>query len=108
MFITDLLAGIVELYDGTVELTDGTGEMRDETDGMDDKINDKIDEMLESITGDNTEIVSFVSDKNINVESVQFVIQTEAVEVEEAVTVESDATETLSFWQKLLKLFGLN
>ena len=38
--------------------------------------------MIESITGGNTEVVSFVSEKNTNVDEVQFVIQTEAIEIE--------------------------
>ena len=39
------------------------------------KISDKIDELLESITGGDRDIVSFVSEKNTNVNAVQFVIQ---------------------------------
>lgn len=81
--------------------------MRSETDGIDTEISNKIDEMLASITGGDSEIVSFVSSKNENVEAVQFVIQTEAIEVEEVETVEASAQESLSFWEKLLKLFGL-
>ncbi|MCI5620960.1 MAG: hypothetical protein MR355_05280 [Lachnospiraceae bacterium] len=75
-------SGIGDLYDGTTELKDGTSEMRFKTDGMDTEISDQIDEMIESITGGNTEVVSFVSEKNTNVDEVQFVIQTEAIEIE--------------------------
>ncbi|MGN0392344.1 MAG: hypothetical protein ACI4FW_05765 [Bariatricus sp.] len=80
--ITEMLSGIVEFYEATGSLKDGTGELRDKTSGMDTQISDKIDEMLESITGGDGETVSFVSEKNTNVEAVQFVIQTEAVEIE--------------------------
>ena len=105
--VADLLEGIAQLNDGTAELKDGTSEMRSETDGMDTEISNKIDEMIHSITGGDSEVVSFVSDKNENVEAVQFVIQTESIEMDEAETAEITATESLTFWQKLLHLFGL-
>ena len=81
--------------------------MREATDGMDDEISDKIDEMIKSITGDSAEIVSFVSEKNINVEAVQFVIQTETVEIDDRETIAPIIKEELTFWQKILRLFGL-
>ena len=52
-------------------------------------------------------IASFVSDKNKNVESVQFVIQSEAITIPEAPIVAAPTEEKLTFWQKLLRLFGL-
>lgn len=105
--VEELISGISELYDGTGELKDGTSELYEKTDGMDTEISDKIDELLGSITGDNTEIESFVSDRNTNVLAVQFVIQTEAIDVEEIETVVVEEKEQLNFWQKLLRLFGL-
>ena len=105
--VEELISGISELYDGTSELKDGTSELYEKTDGMDTEISDKIDELLGSITGDNTEIESFVSDRNTNVLAVQFVIQTEAIDVEEIETVVVEEKEQLNFWQKLLRLFGL-
>lgn len=102
---SELLDGSKTLKNGTSELYSKTGEL---TDGIDVTISEKIDEMLDGITGGNTEVVSFVSAKNTNVTSVQFVIQTEAVEIEE---VEEDAPvveEKLSFWEKLLRLFGID
>lgn len=103
----ELLNGVTQLYDGTTEMKDGTVKMREETDGMDTKISDQIDEMIESITGGNKEVVSFVNEKNTDVAAVQFVIQTEAVEIE---TVEAAAPveeKKLNFFQKILRLFGL-
>lgn len=103
----ELVNSIAELYDGTSQLKDGTGEMRDETDGMDTKITDKIDEMVNGITGGDYEPVSFVSDKNTNVKAVQFVIQTESVQIKEADEAAPVVEEKLNFWQKVLKLFGI-
>ena len=103
----ELVNSIAELYDGTSQLKDGTGEMRDETDGMDTQITDKIDEMVNGITGGDYEPVSFVSDKNTNVKAVQFVIQTESVHIKEADEAAPVVEEKLNFWQKVLKLFGI-
>ena len=104
----ELVNSIAELYDGTSQLKDGTGEMRDETDGMDTQITDKIDEMINGITGGDYEPVSFVSDKNTNVKAVQFVIQTESVQIKESDEAAPVVEEKLNFWQKVLKLFGID
>ena len=103
---SDLYDGIVTLNDGAVELSDGTKEFYEKTDGMDSEIEDQIDEMLDSITGGDAEVVSFVSDKNEDVTSVQFVIKTAAIEKEDVVEMVVEETQKQSFWQKLLQLFG--
>jgi hypothetical protein len=41
------------------------------------------------------------------VESVQFVIQTESVEINDTEAVAPVVKEKLTFWQKILRLFGL-
>lgn len=105
--VAKLVNGIDELCDGTSELKAGTAQMYDETEGMDEKISDKIDEMIEGITGNSSEVGSFVSEKNTNVKSVQFVIRTEAVEIEETEVAAAVTEEKLNFWQKILRLFGL-
>ena len=103
----ELCDGTAELFDGCTDLKNGTAEMRSETDGMDEEISDKIDEMIGNITGTDGETVSFVSEKSTNVDAVQFVIQTERIEIEETVTADHEAEEQLTFWQKILRLFGL-
>lgn len=105
--VASLLAGIAELRDGAGELKDGTSEFREQTDGMDSEIDEKIDELLESVTGGNQEIHSFVSDKNTEVESVQFVIQGEAIQEPEEEEPEEEEAEPMNAWQKLMNLFGL-
>lgn len=104
--VADLLVGVAGLYDGSGNLKDGTGELRSETDGMDTEISHKIDDMLSSITGDGTEIVSFVSEKNTNIESVQFVMQADSIEIEDVSNTKTEDAEKLTFRQKLLHLFG--
>ena len=102
----ELCNGIDELYDGTVSLADGTGEFREQTADMDEQVSSEIDDMLDSISGAG-EVSSFVSDKNTDIKSVQFVIKTEAVKKTEVEPVVEEKTEKLNFWQKFLKLFGL-
>ena len=102
----DLYAGMETLYNGTVTLSDGTEEFYEKTSDMDTQVEDSIDTMIDSISGSGVDVVSFVSDKNKNVESVQFVIQTAAIEKAEPEETVQTETSDSSFWQKLLKLFG--
>ena len=105
--VSELYNGITELNDGANELSDGTSELKEKTSGMDVQIEEKIDEVISSIKGSDSETVSFVSEKNTNVESVQFVIKTDAIEITEEEKAETAQEEELTFWQKLLRLFGL-
>ena len=103
----ELYDGLSEFCDGVRKLQDGTNELYSSTDGIDEEIQDKIDEILSSIGGEDTPTVSFVSDKNTNIKSVQFVLKTPAIEKEEIENTITESEESLNFWQKLLKLFGL-
>lgn len=105
--VGELNDAVGKLVGGTETLSDGTSEFAEKTSDMDTQIGDEIDSMTSSVTGGDGETVSFVSDKNSNVDSVQFVIKTAAIEKAEAAA--SDAVEEapLNFWQKLLRLFGL-
>ncbi len=105
--VGELNDAVGELYSGTKDLASGTSEFADKTSDMDTKISEEIDSMTSSITGGGAEVVSFVSDKNTNVDSVQFVIKTAAVEKAEAAESDVQQEETLNFWQKLLRLFGV-
>lgn len=102
-----LANGAAELSGGADGLKKGTAELREKTDGIDGKISEQIDGMLKSLTGEDEETLSFVSEKNTNIKSVQFVIKTEAVEAEDTPASAPATEEKLTFWQKLLRLFGL-
>lgn len=106
--VGDLHLAVGTLKDGTNQLKDGTEEFVSETDGMDTKVSNEIDKILSEITGDDVETISFVSEQNTNVKSVQFVIQTERISMAEADETAVTQTEQLHFWQKLLRLFGLD
>lgn len=105
--VSELYNGITELNDGANELSDGTSELKEKTSGMDVQIEEKIDEVISSIKGSDSETVSFVSEKNTDVESVQFVIKTDAIKITEEEKAETAQEKELTFWQKLLRLFGL-
>lgn len=99
-----LNSGASSLYEGTTKLSDGTGELNDKTSNLDGEINDEVDSMVNELTGNLEEVVSFVSEKNTNVESVQFVIKTPAIEKEKVESVE-EKTGNLSIWQRFINLF---
>lgn len=102
---SELYDGIVALCDGAKELNSGTSELNSETSKMDTEVQNEIDEILASIEGEKTETQSFVSEKNTNVDNVQFVIKTSAIEKEEIEVVEKEETESKSLWQKFIQLF---
>lgn len=105
--LLDYTGAVGKLYGGTKELANGTAEFSNKTSNIDEQISDEIDNMISSVTGNNAETVSFISEKNTSVGSVQFAIKTAAVEKAET-EVSSAVKETkLTFWQKLLRLFGL-
>ncbi len=99
--------GAIKLYDGTVKLADGTFEFKDKTSNLKKDMTEKIKKAADSILGGDFEVVSFVSPDNTNVEEVQFVIKTPAIEIEDEAVVEVEETQTKNFWQNLLALFGL-
>lgn len=102
-----LSSGTYDLYTGTDELLSGTGEFQSQVANADTEISDAITDTIDTMTGKNVETVSFVSDKNTNVDSVLFVIKTQEIVKPE---VEKEAVQTeekLTFIQKLLKVFGL-
>ena len=60
------------------------------------------------MTGEDEEIKSFTSDKNENIKAVQFVIKTPAIEKAEVEKKEVKEQKEENFWDKLLKLFGID
>jgi len=105
--VAELGNGAKSLLDGASTMKSGTNEFVQEASGMNDEVSSEIDAILATVSGGETEIESFVSKKNTNVDAVQFVIQTEAITITEPVSNELIVEESLTFWQKLLRLFGL-
>lgn len=116
-----IVATANELYNAGKELNDaikrlrgglalfkaGTKELNTSTSDIGSKINDKVDEVLAGMFGNDDKVISFVSDKNTNVSAVQFVLKTDSINLPEIQKPIVPEPIKLSFWQKLLKLFGL-
>lgn len=110
----ELYDGTVELYDGVASLCGGAKEMADgtdkfygETSKMREQAEEEIDSILDAIGGNREDATSFVSAKNTDVDSVQFVIKTATVEKKEPEQAKTVQPKKLNFWQKLLRLFGI-
>lgn len=103
----ELYDGIVSLCNGAFDLSNGTNELNSQTSTMDKELQSQIDEILSSIEGEKTETVSFVSGKNTDVDSVQFVIKTTAIEEEKSEEIIEKPKSAQSFWRKLIQLFDL-
>lgn len=97
---------IGELLDGVEELKEGTEEFLEEISKLKSEVHDMVSDMIDDLKGKGL-LRSFVSDKHTEIESVQFVIKTDAITVDEEPVAEQTEPETLTFWQKLLRLFGL-
>ncbi len=96
-----------ELADGAKTLYNGTETFAEQTSGIDGKVDEQIQTVLDSLTGGD-EVTSFVSEKNTDIDSVQFVIKTAAIEKPEETVVDETPVVKRTFWQKLLHLFGLD
>ncbi|NMB29657.1 MAG: hypothetical protein GX991_06350 [Clostridiaceae bacterium] len=70
--------GLIPYYDGLVKFEEGGKTLKDETSNLPQKFEDAIRELMEEY-GESFEIKSFVSDKNKDVASVQFVFMTEEI-----------------------------
>ncbi|WP_338067952.1 YhgE/Pip domain-containing protein [Bacillus salacetis] len=109
---SELHSGIVELNGGTSELENGVGELHDgtaqlykETSDLPGQMQEEIDKMISEYDKSDFEPVSFVSSENENVSSVQFVIKTESIEVEEQVTKKAEPEKEKGFWELFMDLF---
>ena len=78
-----------------------------QTSGIGTGINEQIDELLSEITGGDDPLKSFVSEKNTGISSVQFILKTQPIKLPAPESNYAAEPAKLTFWQKLLKLFGL-
>lgn len=92
-------SGISSLHDGAVELYVNVEDLPQ-------VMQDEIDSYLASYQASDFELKSFMSDKNIAIDRVQFIMVSDAIEIpkaKEAPVVEEDAGQ--SFWDRLAALF---
>ena len=103
--VGQLHGAVGQLHDGTGQLQSGTSEFAGRTEGLDTQVSDMITSMTASITGSDVETKSFTDERNTNVKAVQFVLQTEAIEIPEEVVTVTEDPKTMTFFEKMLKLF---
>ncbi|KMJ57614.1 X-X-X-Leu-X-X-Gly heptad repeat-containing protein [Bacillus sp. LL01] len=109
---SQLHTGLIGLTDGTSELSSGVGELSEgteelysETKDLPEKMQAEIDKMIQEYDKSDFKPVSFVSAENEKVTSVQFVIKTEAIKMEEKKTKEAEPEKKKGFWTLLRELF---
>jgi len=105
--LKSLASGIGELDTGATFLNEGTSKLNDAVADLPKRIEFEIDEIISQYDKSDFTPVSFVSEKNTNVTAVQFVMKTDPIEVIEILESAETVPVKLTFWQKLLKLFGL-
>ena len=91
---------------GVSDLKDGTKKFLKEISKLKGEVHDIVSDMIDELKGKGM-LRSFVSEKNTEIESVQFVIKTDAVSAGDAAQQAETPEEPLTFWQKLLRLFGM-
>lgn len=101
----ELAEGIAEVADGVAALEEGTRELRDSTRDLPDEFQSEIDAFMDDFDFSDYEPVSFVSDKNEDIGVVQFVLQTQSIQVEEVEEEPEEEKESKSLWQRFLDLF---
>ncbi|WP_347814352.1 YhgE/Pip domain-containing protein [Alkalihalobacillus sp. LMS39] len=104
--IVELANGTTELESGVGELQDGTGTLYESTSDLPEQMQEEIDNMIAEYDKSDFEAVSFVSPKNEKVNSVQFVIRTDSLKIEEQETETDEAPEEKTFWDRLRELFS--
>lgn len=103
-----LIVGIAEQVASTAhEASSVLLKLNNEVKDMDTKITDKINEVIDPLSKNPQKIKSFASDKNSDIERVQFVIHTKAVEVENPEDEVKPPEKELNFFERILALFGL-
>lgn len=99
-----LNSGASSLTDGVNKLADGTQTFYDKTGNINDQILDGINDAIDEFSGKDYKVKSFVSSKNKNVKSVQFVMKTDGITKEEK-KVKTSETKKTTIVDKIKALF---
>ncbi len=109
---TKLDEGISELAGGTGKMADGIGTLRRGVEGlvnntkdMPNQMNESIDALLSDYDTSGFTPVSFVSEKNERVSTVQFVLKTSAIEPMKEPEPVAPPTEKETVWTRFINLF---
>jgi putative membrane protein len=103
--ISNVAEGTKQLNSGISELSNGTLELKDKTTDMPKQVTTTMEELIAEYDKTNFTPISFVSSKNSNVTSVQFVMKTEKISKVETSSTEVVQEDTANFWTRLKELF---
>lgn len=92
--------GLGSLTDGITEFESGTSQLSNETDGMAAEAQAQMDEAMAQFTKEGFELKSFVSDKNVNINHLQFAYVSDAI-TKPVENIEVEEVEEMSFFEKL-------
>lgn len=105
---SELNTGLSDLNDqykkfdnGIIDLSDGISELNNSTK----KLPDEIDEMMAEYDNTNYKPLSYASKDNEEIESLQFLLITDSIEIEQEQTVTDSEEEDLNFLQRFIRLF---
>ena len=105
----DMVSGYRKLNGGIGSYSDAVDELNNNVEEIPDKLDDmeaEVNDTIEKFTNPDFTPVSFTSDQN-RVNSVLFVMRTEAVTIPEAQDEPEEVNKPDTVWEKLLDLFGL-
>lgn len=92
--------GLGSFTDGLSQLESGTSELSSETDGMAQEAQAQMDEAMAQFTKEGFELKSFVSDKNTNINHLQFAYVSDAIKVP-VENIEVEEVKEMTFFEKL-------
>lgn len=101
-----LASGAVTLDEGAAMLADGTGRAVEKTDGLSGQMINQVRDKLTDFLNPDFQLVDFVNGSD-DVDAVQFVIKTDAIEIPGNQAEEQAAESEKTFLEKLLALFGM-
>ena len=102
--VSQILAGTQQLTAASGMLVAGAHQLYTETSSM--QLDEELGSLLDTLSAPETP-ASFTSDQNTGVSALQFALQTAPIALDSAAQADQAPARPLTFWEKLLDLFGL-
>ena len=102
--VDQILAGTQQLGAASALLVSGAHQLYTQTSSL--HLDEQLSGLLNALSGAQTP-VSFTSSQNTGVTALQFALQTQPIELPADQTAQDQPAKEMSFWDKLLNLFGL-
>ena len=102
--VDQILAGTQQLGAASAMLVSGAHQLYTQTSSL--HLDEELSSLLNALSGAETP-VSFTSSQNTGVTALQFALQTQPIELPASDAAQEEDAKPMSFWDKLLNLFGL-